>query len=165
MFKRLRKMFKKKDSPQETPKVSPPKAITPIDDPLIMIVDDYEDITALEKEYYVMCGLREENIHVAHSGERCLELYDESIVNDKKYNMIFMDVRMTGMNGYEATAELRKKGYDGIIVGLTGMVSDKNIDEGTNAGMDYIKSKPPNLPDILSLMRHHGIMVNTEPIM
>ena len=50
------------------------------------------------------------------------------------------------MNGPEATAELRKAGYRGLVVGVTGNVLQDDIDHFIRSGADAVLAKPLSIP-------------------
>ena len=50
------------------------------------------------------------------------------------------------MHGPDATAELRKAGYNGMVVGVTGNVLQDDIDYFLKCGADAVLSKPLNIP-------------------
>lgn len=62
-----------------------------------------------------------------------------------KYNLILMDFQMPDMDGPTAIAEIRRLGYSGIILGLTGNVLQADKDTMIAAGADGVLAKPLNI--------------------
>jgi CheY-like chemotaxis protein len=50
------------------------------------------------------------------------------------------------MHGPEATAELRKAGFDGLVIGVTGNVLQDDIDHFLRSGANAVLSKPLSIP-------------------
>jgi CheY-like chemotaxis protein len=72
------------------------------------------------------------------------------------YDLIFMDCRMPDMDGYAATAEIRKRqGASGrvAIVAMTADVMDGCREQCLAAGMDDYISKPVRLEDMIEALR------------
>lgn len=88
---------------------------------------------------------------VAHTGAEAVELCR----NHPDIDMILMDIRMPGMNGYEATEEIRKFNQQVIIIAQTayGLSSDRknSIDAGCN---EHI-SKPISKEDLQELIQKY----------
>lgn len=74
------------------------------------------------------------------------------------YGMVFMDVQMPVMNGYEATAAIRQfEMEDGRtervpVIALTANVFAEDVGKAINAGMDAHLAKPVGVSKILSAM-------------
>ena len=60
------------------------------------------------------------------------------------YDAILMDNQMKNMNGPEAAIEIRKLGYTGLIIGITGNVMEPDVSIYKNAGASYVLAKPTN---------------------
>jgi PAS domain S-box-containing protein len=82
-----------------------------------------------------------------------------------KYDLIFMDVQMPGMDGYEATrrirdfeAELRTGGYlhkQIPIIAMTANVFQEDVEKCAEAGMNGHVGKPLDFDEVLEKMRAH----------
>ena len=71
------------------------------------------------------------------------ETEDESVdMSTRLYDAIFMDWVMPKMTGLEATAEIRKLGYKGPIIGVTGNAMDADREEFLSAGASHVFTKP-----------------------
>ena len=74
-----------------------------------------------------------------------MQLSDAREEVDAPYDIILMDYQMPEMDGPTAIAEIRRLGYKGIILGLTGnaLVSDKDV--MLKSGADGVLVKPLNI--------------------
>jgi signal transduction histidine kinase/CheY-like chemotaxis protein len=75
------------------------------------------------------------------------------------YDIVFMDLQMPQMDGYEATRRIRAlpalRGSDLPIVALTANVVTSDIEECITAGMDDHLSKPLDIDRILEILRKY----------
>lgn len=60
----------------------------------------------------------------------------------KKYDIIFMDIRMPVMNGYEATKQIREFDKDILIICMSADVYERDIKAAKESGMDAFIEKP-----------------------
>jgi len=59
--------------------------------------------------------------HTAENGIVALEkVAERRAAGEPPYNMVVMDNQMPRMSGATAVRELRARGYDGVIIGMTG---------------------------------------------
>ena len=59
----------------------------------------------------------------------------------------------------QATEELRRRGYQHIIVGVTGNVMEDDVLEYLSAGVDMVLAKPLRMPQLQRVLDHisrHG---------
>jgi lactose/cellobiose-specific phosphotransferase system IIC component len=104
-------------------------------------------------------------IDCAENGLRALEMFQK---NPEKYDMIFMDLQMPEMDGYEATSRIRaiehealreggeKNGRQGIpIIAMTANVFREDIEKCLRSGMDDHIGKPLDLHNVLEKIRKH----------
>jgi signal transduction histidine kinase/DNA-binding response OmpR family regulator len=68
------------------------------------------------------------------------------------FDIIFMDIQMPKMNGYEASRVLRQRGYTGPIIAITASALEDERDRCLAAGMDDILVKPFRRPQIVAAL-------------
>jgi signal transduction histidine kinase len=71
------------------------------------------------------------------------------------YDVILLDDHMTDMNGSVAIQILRRSGYEGLVVGLTGSAMDDDLSKFCAAGVDYALPKPFVFDDFLHILQSH----------
>jgi signal transduction histidine kinase/CheY-like chemotaxis protein len=76
----------------------------------------------------------------------------------KKYNIIFMDVQMPEMDGYEATRKIKERWVvDGpVIIAMTANAMQGDKEKCIVSGMDDYISKPLRLEDLVKVLRYWG---------
>tara|TARA_E500000178_G_scaffold356532_2_gene435194 strand:+ start:902 stop:1189 length:288 start_codon:yes stop_codon:yes gene_type:complete len=67
---------------------------------------------------------------------------DSDLETLDEIRMIFMDNNMPVMGGIEATKQIRELGYTNPILGLTGVLIDKDLKDFIDSGANEILSKP-----------------------
>jgi PAS domain S-box-containing protein len=92
-------------------------------------------------------------IDEADDGEEALKMFGDSPENT--YDIIYMDVRMPKMNGYEAVAAIRALDRPDAkrvpIVALTANAFKEDIDRAVEAGMDAHLAKPMEIEKVLEV--------------
>lgn len=78
------------------------------------------------------------------SGVNLLEL--------KSYGVIMVDNHMPRMGGREAVTKLRRAGYSGLIVGLSGDVSEEDLGAFCHAGANIALPKPFQVSDLKAFL-------------
>ena len=102
-----------------------------------LVVDDYPINLELIKEMLEMMGC---NVDSAEDGLEALELH-----NKNAYDIIFMDIQMPNMDGYEATKQIRDaegKKIHTPIIAITANALSGDKKKCLDAGMDNYISKP-----------------------
>jgi len=107
-------------------------------EPVIIIVEDNK-INMLLAKTIIKKNIPKAIIHECNNGIEAVELSKKMLSN-----LIFMDVQMPLMNGYEATKEIRKlKGYKKTpIIALTAGTIVGEKEKCIEAGMDDYITKP-----------------------
>ena len=110
--------------------------------PLILVVDDYEDAREMYAEYLRFCGFR---VAEARNGNEALD-QAFTLMPD----LILMDLSLPGMDGWEATRQLKADTRTKAIpvVALTGHALAGASEGAKKAGCDSFVTKPC-LPDDL----------------
>ncbi len=108
----------------------------------ILVIDDNNINLQVAKEVINIVGI---DVDIANNAKLGIEL-----IQKHKYGLVFMDIQMPEINGYEATKLIRenKKIKDTIIIAMTANAMDGDKGDCLKAGMNDYISKPIN-PDAL----------------
>ncbi len=82
------------------------------------------------------------NVDVADNGQIACQLVLDAKNKGTPFDLILMDMQMPVMDGYTATAELRKAGFDRAIVALTAHAMVEERQRCLSAGCDDYATKP-----------------------
>ena len=88
----------------------------------------------------IILGLLENSgikIDIANNGQECLDKY-----NANEYELIFMDIHMPLMNGYEATMIIRETDSEIPIIALTANAMKEDVEKTLAVGMNEHLNKP-----------------------
>ena len=119
----------------------------------ILLVDDIE----INREI-VLALLEPTNatIDCAENGLLALKMFSE---NPDRYDMIFMDIQMPEMDGYEATRRIRSLGVPQAgtipIIAMTANAFKEDIEKALEVGMNAHIAKPINLNDVFEKLREY----------
>jgi len=95
-------------------------------------------------------------IDCAENGVQAVRKFSET---PDKYDLIFMDVQMPEMDGYEATRRIRAidlpKAKNIPIIAMTANVFREDIEKCLDAGMNDHVGKPLNFDEVLEKLRTH----------
>jgi CheY-like chemotaxis protein/anti-sigma regulatory factor (Ser/Thr protein kinase) len=100
----------------------------------ILVAEDVKTNQMLMKFLLEKMGLK---VIIAENGA---EAVDKAL--GQKFDLIFMDIQMPELNGYEATMMLRSKGIKIPIVALTAGTMEGDEEKCIEAGCDVYLSKP-----------------------
>jgi len=116
---------------------------------ILLVEDDPVNQLLTRKMLEVLSA---KNIDIANDGLEAL-----SLVDNKKYDVIFMDIRMPNMDGYESTIAIRNKKLENypIIIALTAEAFEKDKNKSLESGMDDFLSKPVKLETLNSVLLKH----------
>lgn len=117
----------------------------------VLLVDDIE----INREIIISL-LEETGIHIlcAENGKDALERFIE---NKEQIDLIFMDIQMPEMDGYEATRRIRSLEANGTkqipIVAMTANVFKEDIERCLESGMNDHVGKPVDIDEILAKIK------------
>ncbi|MGD9560540.1 MAG: ATP-binding protein [Oscillospiraceae bacterium] len=119
----------------------------------ILLAEDIE----INRE--ILITLLEETGVAIDSAENGLLACEAFKADPTAYDMIFMDIHMPEMDGYEATRCIRASGALGAktipIIAMTANVFREDIEKCLDAGMDDHVGKPIELDDVLQKMQRY----------
>lgn len=101
-----------------------------------LVVDDNPINLTVTGEFLKKWGAA---VQTATSGELALEILDR-----ERFDLVFMDLRMPGMDGLETTRRLKKKFPKLPVVALTASAAMERKNEVLEAGMEDFITKPFN---------------------
>ena len=100
----------------------------------ILVVDDELSIRDLFAETFSEAGY---NVRLAENGEQAL-----NILKEERIDVIFLDLRLFGMNGIELCRQIRRTNPISLIYAVTGWAALFEIEECRQAGFDDYFTKP-----------------------
>jgi CheY-like chemotaxis protein len=89
---------------------------------------------------------------------RCGWKKTTEMVRATSHDLVFMDCQMLVMDGYEATAEIRRAEAPGnrrVIVAMTANAMQSDRERCIQAGMDDYISKPVNKAEVVAILKRH----------
>ena len=118
----------------------------------VLLVEDNELNQEIAVELLGMTGVQ---VEVAGDGRQAVEMFQRA--PEGYYDLIFMDIQMPVMNGYEATRQIRslpRPDAESIwIVAMTANAFVEDIRRSRDAGMNEHISKPVDLDRLLEILR------------
>jgi CheY-like chemotaxis protein len=113
----------------------------------ILVADDNSVNQTVAVRMLAKLGLRAD---VAADGREAVDLFAAL-----PYDLVLMDCQMPGMDGYEATREIRKhesRGRHVVIIAMTAGAMAEDRARCLNAGMDDYIAKPLGLQDLAAVL-------------
>ncbi|MDR0624028.1 MAG: response regulator [Treponema sp.] len=115
-----------------------------------------EDVEINREIVISLLGPTSLEIVSAENGVQALELFMKA---PETYDLIFMDVQMPEMDGYEATRRIRSSGTPNAasipIIAMTANVFREDIEKCLAAGMNAHVGKPIDIEEMLSALRKY----------
>ncbi|MBN2815595.1 MAG: response regulator [Campylobacterales bacterium] len=124
-----------------------------------------EDNVINQKVFIGVLNKSSMNIEIANHGKEALKLLEEN----KKYDIIFMDINMPIMDGYTTAIKIREQSiYNDIpIIALSALTSSDEVAKMFSSGMNGYMSKPlqkEKLYTALSLFVEHALKKSDESV-
>ncbi|MDR0831830.1 MAG: response regulator [Bacillales bacterium] len=124
-------------------------------DQLLNIFKGYKILLAedIEINKEIVVSLLEKTGIIIDWAENGLQAVDMFQLNPNAYGMIFMDIQMPLMDGYEATRRIRAlnigKSKEIPIVAMTANVFREDVEKALEAGMNEHIGKPINIDEVI----------------
>lgn len=110
-----------------------------------LLTDDNEINIEVEKIMLEKCGL---SVDTAMSGQEAV-----SKAAEKAYRMIFMDINMPGMNGFQAAEAIHRNNPEVPIIALSADEISHNSPDFIRSGMSGTLAKPLKMESLQSLLQ------------
>ncbi len=126
----------------------------------ILIVDDEYGITATLSDILEVYGY---NVEIANDGYKAIEVVKESL-----FDIIFMDIKMPGINGTETFKEIKKISPKTVVMMMTAFAVDDLISEALKEGAYGVIYKPLDFEKVLGFLEKFDkggliLMVDDDP--
>ncbi|HVO66773.1 MAG TPA: response regulator [Syntrophales bacterium] len=107
----------------------------------ILVVDDEASVRDLLKDTFNNEGYK---VRLAEGAEPAFE-----ILKEENIKVIFLDLKLFGMNGIELCKQIKKKNPTAIIFAMTGWAALYDIEECREVGFDDFFTKPVQIDVLL----------------
>jgi CheY-like chemotaxis protein len=105
----------------------------------VLLAEDSPDNQRIIERLLSRSGLE---VEIAENGQVAYEKVCAAMGTDAPFDLVFMDVDMPVLDGYQATGLLREAGYTGPIVALTAHALPEERSRSLEAGCDDHLTKP-----------------------
>ena len=105
----------------------------------VLIVDDVAMNRKMLKRLLVT---RFEECDEAEDGQQAVDMVKESLASGVNYDVITMDYQMPVMDGVTATSNIRRLGYKGQIIAVTGNALSEDLNAFLSNGANIVLTKP-----------------------
>ena len=112
----------------------------------ILIADDEASNRAL---FSAMFKPTNATLLMANSGQQAIDIVSKG----QQIDLILMDIKMFGMDGYEATRHIREINKDVPIIAQTAYVAGENRQKSIDAGCNFYITKPIDINNLFELIR------------
>lgn len=116
----------------------------------ILLAEDGPDNQRLISHHLRKAGAE---VEIAENGRLAFDAAMAAWRAGAPFDLIFMDMQMPELDGYDATALLRRHGYPGAIVALTAHAMAGDREKCIAAGCDDFASKPVNRVKLIETAR------------
>ncbi|KAJ5995695.1 hypothetical protein N7481_002672 [Penicillium waksmanii] len=121
--------------------------------PRVLLVDDNDINLRLIRAFMKKCDITA--VDTAQNGREAVNLFEQMLLG---YDLIFMDMSMPVMNGFEATRAIRaiEKERDGCIpakiIAFTGLSSSRDETQALDSGVNIFLTKPVSFKAVSRLL-------------
>ncbi|MFG0263707.1 MAG: PAS domain-containing protein [Rhodopirellula sp. JB055] len=115
----------------------------------VLVVDDRRDIRYLAQHFIEKAG---STVYTATNGQEAVDFIESP--DSPPVDLIVMDMQMPVMDGYEATAELRRRNCKLPIIALTANAMKSDREECLAAGCTDYTTKPLDQQKLIQMIAH-----------
>ena len=110
----------------------------------LLLVDDCRDSTIALSMLLEKLGHKVQSLADPAILQAAVEQFDPEVV--------CLDLAMPNMNGFEAATMLRARGYQGLLIAITGFADQQHRDAAAKSGISHYLVKPVDVADILRIL-------------
>jgi PAS domain S-box-containing protein len=124
------------------PAVAPPEPEALPQAARVLLAEDHDINRELVGEMLERCG---QSVEFAHDGNEAISMVIDSVMRDRPFDLVLMDVQMPGCDGYAATRAIRAEGIGPEslpILALTANAFAEDVADARSAGMQAHLAKP-----------------------
>ena len=119
----------------------------------VLLVEDNNINQLVTGEMLTNLGL---TFDIAEDGKQAVQ----KIENSPQYDLVLMDVQMPVMDGYEATTQLREKGFTALpIIGLSANAMKEDKQSAIKSGMNDYLTKPIKQKSLIGMLRQYLVKI------
>jgi len=112
----------------------------------VLVTEDNPIVLSCIKRILTKVGVR---AHFATNGREAVETVRSQLTSEFPINLVFMDCHMPIMDGFTATAILRREGFQGPMLAITGSSTASDVERILEAGCNDILIKPVRNDDLV----------------
>ena len=150
-------------SPKHTPADEDNGSVR-LPDVRVLVAEDNDINQQLMQDMAIALGIE---LEIACDGESAIKAVQQAARTKNGFAMLFMDLRMPGIGGLEATRRIRDLGYDADelpIIALTANAYPDDMDACKEAGMQGHLAKPLRMSDFKNAILKHCGSREDQPI-
>ena len=118
----------------------------------ILVVDDRRDIRFIAQHFVTSSG---GTVEVAGNGLEAIEKIQQAKDRGTPFDIMVIDMQMPVLNGYEATRQLRREGFELPIIALTAHAMEGDREKCVEAGCNDYLSKPLDGPQFVAMLQRY----------
>jgi DNA-binding response OmpR family regulator len=111
----------------------------------VLMIDDEKDLVSTLSERLDIRGISSDWATNGAQGVRMSQ--------DQPYDWVLVDIKMPGMNGFEAVRAIKQSQGQAKIIMLTGHSSPEDCHRAQELGVEHYLVKPVEIDDLLSILR------------
>jgi signal transduction histidine kinase/DNA-binding response OmpR family regulator len=118
----------------------------------ILVAEDVPDTQELIALHLRRAGAE---VEIARNGLEACELCIAAAAARQPFDVVLMDMQMPVLDGYQATALVRRRGYAGAVIALTAHAMEDSRERCLRAGCDDFLTKPIDRDALIATIRSH----------
>jgi signal transduction histidine kinase/CheY-like chemotaxis protein len=118
----------------------------------VLLAEDGPDNQRVIRHFLTRAGLE---VEIAQDGQVACQMAFAAKYGGRPYDLILMDIDMPVVDGYRATAQLRKAGFTCPIIALTAHALTGDRERSLGAGCDDYATKPISRDALMTLVARY----------